>query len=42
MQAMRLLVGHFYENREAVQSGGSVIEMPFAVDALLRPYRPIL
>lgn len=39
MQAMRLLVGHFYEHREAVQSGGSVVELPFAVDALLAPYR---
>lgn len=39
MQALRLLVGHFYEHREAVQSGGSVVELPFAVDALLAPYR---
>jgi uncharacterized phiE125 gp8 family phage protein len=39
MQAMRLLVGHFYEHREAVQSGGSIVEVPFAVDALLAPYR---
>jgi uncharacterized phiE125 gp8 family phage protein len=42
MQAMRLLVGHFYEHREAVQSGGSVVELPFAVDALLAPYRRYL
>jgi uncharacterized phiE125 gp8 family phage protein len=39
MQALRLLVGHFYEHREAVQAGGSVVELPFAVDALLAPYR---
>lgn len=37
MQAMRLLVGHFYENREAV--GASMAPAPFAVDALLAPYR---
>lgn len=37
MQAMRLLVGHFYENREA--AGGALSPMPFAVDALLAPYR---
>jgi uncharacterized phiE125 gp8 family phage protein len=42
MHAMRLLVGHFYENREAVNVGNMVTELPLAVDALLRPYRPLL
>jgi uncharacterized phiE125 gp8 family phage protein len=39
LQAMRVLVGHFHEHREAVQSGGSAVALPFAVDALLAPYR---
>lgn len=39
MQAMRLLVGHFYENREASVVGTSAVALPFAVDALLAPYR---
>ncbi len=39
-QAILLLVGHFYENREAVSVGGSTpTEYPLAVDALLMPYR---
>ena len=37
MHAMRLLVGHFYENREA--TGAALSALPFAVDALLAPYR---
>lgn len=36
--AMRLLIGHFYENREAVVLDGSPIELPLAVAALLNPY----
>lgn len=36
-QAILLLVGHFYDNREAV--GSSMNELPFAVNALLSPYR---
>jgi uncharacterized phiE125 gp8 family phage protein len=39
LQAMRVLVGHFYENREAVNVGNIVNEVPMAVDALLAPYR---
>lgn len=39
LQAMRLLVGHFYENREASVIGTSAVALPFAVDALLAPYR---
>lgn len=38
--AIRLLVGHFYENRESVVSTGAVPkELPFSVRALLEPYR---
>jgi uncharacterized phiE125 gp8 family phage protein len=38
-QALRLLAGHWYENREAVNVGNLVTELPFAVKALLAPYR---
>lgn len=40
-QAVRMLAVHYYENREAVyaERGGSVQVIPFAVDALLAPYR---
>lgn len=37
--AILLLVGHFNEDREAVNVGNIVNTMPFAVDALLSPYR---
>jgi uncharacterized phiE125 gp8 family phage protein len=37
--AILLLVGHFNENREAVNVGNIVSVMPFGVDALLSPYR---
>jgi len=37
--AILLLVGHFYANREAAMVGVSVSELPFAVEALLNPYR---
>lgn len=39
-QAMLLLIGHFYENREAVYIGskGEAKELPLAVSSLLRPY----
>lgn len=36
--AMRLLIGHLYENREAVNVGNIVSEMPFAIKALLDPH----
>ncbi|AOY00106.1 head-tail connector protein [Jeongeupia sp. USM3] len=36
--AILLMVGHLYENREAVNVGNLVTEMPFAVRALLGPY----
>ncbi|WP_320188921.1 head-tail connector protein (plasmid) [Agrobacterium rosae] len=37
--AILLLVGHWYRNREAVVVGASVANLPFAVEALLQPYR---
>ena len=38
--AIRLLLGHFYENRELVVASGAVPkELPFAARALLGPYR---
>lgn len=38
-QAMLLLIGHLYENREAVAVGHTVTQLPLAVDALLAPWR---
>lgn len=38
-QAMLLLVGHWYEQREAVNVGNIVNEFPFAVANLVFPYR---
>ncbi|EAA9217018.1 phage gp6-like head-tail connector protein [Salmonella enterica] len=37
--AMLLLIGHWYANRESVSVGQTVAEVPFAVEALLQPYR---
>lgn len=37
--AILLLVGHWYNNREAVREGREVNELPFAVSALLWPLR---
>ncbi|MFV9176011.1 head-tail connector protein [Serratia marcescens] len=37
--AMLLLIGHWYANRETVSVGQTVSEVPFAVEALLQPYR---
>lgn len=37
-QAVLLLVGHWYRNREATTAGGEV-NLPHAVDALLTPWR---
>lgn len=39
-QAILLLVGHFYENREAI-SAAALTVVPMAVDALLAPYRMV-
>lgn len=38
VQAIRMLVAHWYANREAVASG-SATELPLAVNALIAPYR---
>lgn len=40
-QAILLLVGHWYENREAVNVGNITTELPMAVAALIAPYRRI-
>jgi uncharacterized phiE125 gp8 family phage protein len=40
-QAMLLLIGHFYQNRESVMVGISVTQTPMAVDMLLNPYRVV-
>lgn len=39
--AVRLLVAHWYENREPVNIGNIVNELPFAVDNILRLYRRV-
>jgi uncharacterized phiE125 gp8 family phage protein len=40
-QAMLLLIGHFYANREAVVAGSAAqtAELPLGVEALIAPYR---
>ncbi len=38
-QAIIMLVAHWYENREAVNVGNSVTEMPMAVESILSRYR---
>lgn len=38
-QAMLLLIGHWYENRESVTVGAVARDIPFGVDALVRSYR---
>lgn len=38
-QCMRMLIGHWYRNREAVVVGVSAGSLDYAVDALLNPYR---
>lgn len=39
LQAIRILAGHFYENRQAVLVGTISSELPIGVHALLAPYR---
>lgn len=36
--AIRFLVGHYYENREATIAGTIITAVPFAVDSLLSPF----
>jgi hypothetical protein len=38
-QALKLLIGHWYENRETVITGTISTALPFAAEALLAPYR---
>lgn len=38
-QAMLLLIGHWYENREAISIGNIVNELPLAVASLVFPFR---
>jgi uncharacterized phiE125 gp8 family phage protein len=38
-QAMLLLIGHYYENRQQVIVGTITASLPMAVDALLAPYK---
>lgn len=38
-QAIKLLVGHFYEHREHAIAGVQVNELPFSIQNLLFPYR---
>jgi uncharacterized phiE125 gp8 family phage protein len=38
-QAILMLVGHWYENRETVNVGSVATELPFAVAALLAPFK---
>ena len=37
--AIKLMIGHLYENREAVNVGNIVTPMPLAVESLLWPYK---
>lgn len=41
-QAMLLLIGHWFANREAVNIGNISTEIPMAVDSLCRKYRSVL
>lgn len=42
LQAMRLLLGHYYESRTATQSGHIIATLPLGVDELLAPYEFVL
>lgn len=39
--AILMLAGHWYENRETVVVGQAPAEVPFAVEALISPYRRV-
>lgn len=41
-QAMLLLIGHLFENRQAVSVGAAASEMPMSVNYLLGPYRVVI
>lgn len=38
-QAIRLLAGHMYDNREIITTSGTVNKVPFAFESLLYPHR---
>lgn len=40
VQALKMIVGHFYRNRDAVVTIGTPVEVPMAADMLLEPHRP--
>lgn len=40
-QAILMLVGHFYENRESIVIGQTPAEVPMAVEALTSPFRVV-
>lgn len=40
--AALLLIGHWYEHREAVTSDGTPADVPLAYDALISPYRVLM
>jgi len=40
-QAMLLLIGHWFENREAVNVGNIITSFPLGVDRLVAPYREV-
>jgi len=40
-QAMKILIGHWYEHREPVIAGTIVSSVPMSVDSLLMPYRVV-
>jgi len=42
LQAIRILAGHYYENRQQVVTGTIATSIPFAVEALLSPYRLLM
>jgi uncharacterized phiE125 gp8 family phage protein len=42
VSAELLLIGHWFENREAVNVGNITSELPFAVEAICRPHRALL
>jgi uncharacterized phiE125 gp8 family phage protein len=42
VSAQLLLIGHYFANREAVNTGNIVTEIPLAVESLCRHYRDVL
>ena len=42
LQAVRLMLGHLYMNREAATAGGAVGEVPLGVTSLCMPFRRVM